>query len=182
MPRPTLWCLPLALALVACEPTEPTPTPEPTPPVDEPPPTGEPVPLSATPVLEHPVGDAVVTGVTVIDLFAGTDALGTGDYTIEVSAVTADGEALPIAALAGPADGMLEARAGYHNVLWDIRGTGRPHSGRGINVDTGEQCVVAHNLLGRVRDEYAVSVHLGQKGRIVGGRVGLCRQHNRQIR
>jgi len=63
-----------------------------------------------------------------------------------------------------------------HNVLWDIRGTGRPHSGRGINVDTGEQCIVAHNLLGRVRDEYAVSVHLGQKGRIGGGRVGLCRQ------
>jgi len=64
-----------------------------------------------------------------------------------------------------------------HNMLWDIRGTGRSGSGRGINVDTGEECIVAHNLLGRVRDEYAVSAHLAQKGRIVGGRVGLCRQH-----
>ena len=64
-----------------------------------------------------------------------------------------------------------------HNVLWDIRGVGRPGSGRGINVDSGEQCVVAHNLLGKVRDTYAVAVHLAQQGRVVGGRVGLCRRH-----
>ena len=37
--------------------------------------------------------------------------------------------------------------------------------------------MVAYNLLGQVRDEYAVSVHLEQKGRVVDGRVGLCRQH-----
>jgi hypothetical protein len=64
-----------------------------------------------------------------------------------------------------------------HNVVWDVRGTGRPGSGRGINVDTGELCVVAHNLVGQVREEYAISVHLGQRGRVVGGRVGLCRRH-----
>jgi hypothetical protein len=64
-----------------------------------------------------------------------------------------------------------------HNVVWDVRGTGRPGSGKGINVDTGELCVVAHNLLGTVRDEYAISVHLGQRDRVVGGRVGLCRRH-----
>jgi hypothetical protein len=64
-----------------------------------------------------------------------------------------------------------------HNVVWDVRGTGRPGSGKGINVDTGELCVVAHNLVGRVRDEYAISAHLGQRERVVGGRVGLCRRH-----
>ena len=64
-----------------------------------------------------------------------------------------------------------------HNVVWDARGTGRPASGKGINVDTGEKCVVAHNLLGRVRDGYAISVHLEQRERVVGGRVGLCRRH-----
>jgi hypothetical protein len=64
-----------------------------------------------------------------------------------------------------------------HNLLWDIRGVGRPRSGQGINVDSGEQCVVAHNLFARIPDSYAVSVNLAQKGRIVGGRVGLCRQH-----
>ncbi len=64
-----------------------------------------------------------------------------------------------------------------HNIVWDIRGVGRPHTGPGINVDSGERCVVAYNLLGRVRDEYAVSVHLEQKRRVVDGRVGLCRQH-----
>jgi hypothetical protein len=36
---------------------------------------------------------------------------------------------------------------------------------------------VAHNLLGHVRDAYAVSCHLGQSERVVGGRVGLCRGH-----
>jgi hypothetical protein len=64
-----------------------------------------------------------------------------------------------------------------HNLVWDVRGSGRPGSGKGINVDTGELCVVAHNLVGQAADEYAISVHLGQRARIVGGRVGLCRQH-----
>jgi len=64
-----------------------------------------------------------------------------------------------------------------HNILWDIRGFEGPHTGRGVNVDSGEECVVAHNLFGKVRDGYAVAVHLGQKARIVDGRVGLGRRH-----
>jgi hypothetical protein len=64
-----------------------------------------------------------------------------------------------------------------HNVVWDVGGTGRPRSGKGINVDTGELCVVAHNLVGEVRDEYAITANLNQRERVVAGRVGLCRQH-----
>ena len=64
-----------------------------------------------------------------------------------------------------------------HNILWDIRGTERPRSGYGIDVDTGEECTVAHNLLGQVRDFWAVSANLDQKARVVDGRVGLCRRH-----
>ena len=64
-----------------------------------------------------------------------------------------------------------------HNLFWDIRGSGNPRWGPGVNVDTGEQCVVAHNLFARIRDGWAVSVNLDQSARIVAGRVGLCRQH-----
>ncbi len=64
-----------------------------------------------------------------------------------------------------------------HNIFWDIRGTERPNSGTGVNVDTGEKCVVAHNLFANIPDGWAVTVNLHQKARIVGGRVGLCRQH-----
>jgi len=46
-----------------------------------------------------------------------------------------------------------------------------------VDVDTGEECVVAHNLFGKIRDWYAVSVNLDQRSRVVGGRVGLCRRH-----
>ena len=64
-----------------------------------------------------------------------------------------------------------------HNILWDIRGVNRRRSGDGVDVDSGEQCVVAHNLFGKIQDGYAVRVHLGQSGRVVNGRVGLCRRH-----
>ena len=71
-----------------------------------------------------------------------------------------------------------------HNIFWDIRGDyDRPWTdifmkpGFAINVDTGEECVFAHNLLGRVPDSYAAWFNLDQKGRIVNGRVGLCRRH-----
>jgi len=64
-----------------------------------------------------------------------------------------------------------------HNILWDIRGLGRPRTGYGVNVDTGEECIVAHNLFGKIQDWYAVSVNLDQRTRVVGGRVGLCRRH-----
>jgi hypothetical protein len=64
-----------------------------------------------------------------------------------------------------------------HNILWDIRGVDRPRTGDGVDVDTGEQCVVAHNLFGKIENGYAVKVHLGQSGRVVNGRVGLCRRH-----
>jgi len=64
-----------------------------------------------------------------------------------------------------------------HNVVWDVRGVGGPRTGGGIRVDAGEQCVVAHNLVGKVVGDYAISVDLRQSGRVVGGRVGLCRRH-----
>ena len=64
-----------------------------------------------------------------------------------------------------------------HNIFWDIRGVDRPRSGTGVNVDTGEQSVVAHNLFAQIRDGFAVTVNLDQKARPVGGRVGLCRRH-----
>jgi len=64
-----------------------------------------------------------------------------------------------------------------HNILWDIRGTDRSRSGDGVDVDTGEECVVAHNLFGKIRDGYAVRVHLGQSSRVVNGRTGLCRRN-----
>ncbi len=67
------------------------------------------------------------------------------------------------------------------NLFWDIRGTGIPadrdYAGPGANVDSGEKCLVARNLFGRVRDHYAVACHLTQKDRRVAGRYGLCRQH-----
>jgi len=63
-----------------------------------------------------------------------------------------------------------------HNIFWNIRGTGQSR-GPGVNVDTGEECIVAHNLFGKIKDGYAVSISLNQRARVVGGRVGLCRQH-----
>ncbi len=68
-----------------------------------------------------------------------------------------------------------------HNVFWDIRGTDVPadraYAGPACNVDSGELCQVDHNFFGRVRDHYAVAVHLTQKARVVGGRVGLGVRH-----
>lgn len=70
-----------------------------------------------------------------------------------------------------------------NNVVWNVRGddpdgaedmTGRGH---GINVDTGEGCTVAHNLIGAIGHGAGVSANLDQSGRIVDGRVGLCRDH-----
>ncbi|MDH5687675.1 MAG: right-handed parallel beta-helix repeat-containing protein [Candidatus Bathyarchaeota archaeon] len=63
------------------------------------------------------------------------------------------------------------------NIFWDIRGVEHPRSGTGVNVDTGEQSVVAHNLFAKIRDGFAVSVNLDQSSRPVDGRVGLCRRH-----
>ena len=63
-----------------------------------------------------------------------------------------------------------------HNVFWDIRGP-RAGTGHAINIDSGELCLAAHNFIGKIRDGYGVSAHLGQKERVVGGRVGLCRRH-----
>ena len=71
-----------------------------------------------------------------------------------------------------------------HNVFWDIRGDySRPWTdifmkpGFAVNIDTGEQCVFVHNLLGRVPDSYAAWFNLDQKARIMAGRTGLCRRH-----
>jgi hypothetical protein len=71
-----------------------------------------------------------------------------------------------------------------HNVFWNIRGDyTRPWQvislkpGFVLNIDTGEQCVFAHNLLGQVPDSYAAWFNLDQADRIVWGRTGLCRRH-----
>jgi hypothetical protein len=67
------------------------------------------------------------------------------------------------------------------NVVWDVRGDfvppDRDYAGPGINVDSGEHCVVERNLVGRVRDSYAVLAHHTQHARGVAGRTGLCRRH-----
>jgi len=66
------------------------------------------------------------------------------------------------------------------NVFWDIRSLMRPpgwrSGGFGVNSDSGENAVVAHNLFGRL-DGYAVYLNLVQAERIIDGRVGLCRRH-----
>jgi len=33
-----------------------------------------------------------------------------------------------------------------NNILWDIKGTSSQGNGYGVNVDTNEECVVAHNF------------------------------------
>ena len=70
-----------------------------------------------------------------------------------------------------------------HNIFWDIRGDyTRPWTdifmkpGFALNIDTGEQCVFVHNLLGRVPDPHAAWFNLDQKARILAGRTGLCRR------
>ncbi len=71
------------------------------------------------------------------------------------------------------------------NVIWDVRSTledkGAPGSsaigGLGIYGDSGDNLVVAHNFIGKVPDNYAVSFNLMQAGRIIAGRVGLGRRH-----
>ncbi|MBN1402066.1 MAG: right-handed parallel beta-helix repeat-containing protein, partial [Anaerolineae bacterium] len=71
-----------------------------------------------------------------------------------------------------------------HNVFWDIRGDySRPWGvismkpGFAVNIDSGEQCVFAHNLLADVPDSYALWFNLDQQDRIMRGRTGLCRRH-----
>ncbi len=62
------------------------------------------------------------------------------------------------------------------NVVWDIRRPQGMFGGIGVKVDSGENIVVAHNLLGNTED-YAVSINLNQADRLIGGRVGLCRRN-----
>jgi len=66
------------------------------------------------------------------------------------------------------------------NLFWDIRSAMRPpgwrSGGIGVNSDSGENAVIAHNLFGRL-DDYAVYLNLGQADRVIDGRVGLCRRH-----
>lgn len=70
-----------------------------------------------------------------------------------------------------------------HNILWDIRGVEDIYrstsgvTGPGINIDTAEKCLVAHNLLGNIPDEYAISIHLAQPDRIVGDRTVTGRKN-----
>lgn len=72
-----------------------------------------------------------------------------------------------------------------HNVFWDIRGdVDRPWQdiaespGFAINLDSGEQCVVAHNLFARVPDSYTLWINLDQQARVIAGKVGLCRRYH----
>jgi hypothetical protein len=71
------------------------------------------------------------------------------------------------------------------NVIWDVR-SARAHEGPpgststgGIGVfgDSCDNLVLAHNLFGRLPHNYAVSFHLNQPERLIGGRVGLGRRH-----
>ena len=70
-----------------------------------------------------------------------------------------------------------------HNVLWDIHGVVDIwHSAAGVTgpaivIDTGESCIVAHNFIGSVPDEFAISVNLAQADRVVVDRYMLCRKH-----
>jgi len=71
------------------------------------------------------------------------------------------------------------------NVFYDIRSTWKseagpgtyPTGGLGVFGDSGDNLIVAHNFFGKLPDNYAVSFHLNQSGRVVGGRVGLGRRH-----
>ncbi len=70
-----------------------------------------------------------------------------------------------------------------HNILWDMRGvediwnSTSGVSGPAINIDTSETCIIAHNFIGNVPDEYAISVHLAQDERVIVDRYMLCRKH-----
>ena len=72
-----------------------------------------------------------------------------------------------------------------HNLFWDIRDVedaryrndALAHRGIGVNFDTGENGVVAHNLFIDIPDYSAVDLGLAQHDRIIAGRVGLCRRH-----
>jgi len=68
-----------------------------------------------------------------------------------------------------------------HNIFWDVRRPIKPGDKErfapAVNSDTSELCTVAHNFFGKVRDGHAVSINLQQKGRLVDGRVGLCRRN-----
>lgn len=66
------------------------------------------------------------------------------------------------------------------NLFWDIRSATRPpglrSGGIGVNSDSGENAVIAHNLFGKL-EGYAVDLNLNQADRVIKGRVGLCRRH-----
>ncbi len=70
-----------------------------------------------------------------------------------------------------------------YNILWDMRGvediwnSTSGVSGPAINIDTSEACIIAHNFIGNVPDEYAISVHLAQDERVIMDRYMLCRNH-----
>ena len=70
-----------------------------------------------------------------------------------------------------------------HNVIWDVRGvediwdSTSGVSGPGINIDTAENCLIAHNFLGNIPDEFAISVHLAQEDRIIMGRTMMGTGH-----
>jgi len=66
-----------------------------------------------------------------------------------------------------------------NNIFWDIRGVrsgDQVQGGVGCNADSNEHIVIAHNFFCQT-EGHAVSINLNQAARLVGGRVGLCRQN-----
>jgi hypothetical protein len=67
------------------------------------------------------------------------------------------------------------------NVIWDIRMAPYPPDGKfyghGINVDTGDESILAHNLIGNIQRGHGIAVRLTQPRRQTAGRVGLGRRH-----
>ena len=61
-----------------------------------------------------------------------------------------------------------------HNILWDIK---VPAEKSAIVVDTGDNCIVANNLIGNVTSGYAIRAALDQAKRVMRGRYGLGRRH-----
>lgn len=76
----------------------------------------------------------------------------------------------------------LEAHVVDGNVIWDTRdvpGNVPPKDdfpgGLGISSDVCDFTIAAHNFVGRAQGNYAIAMHLCQKGRLVGARVAMCR-------
>ena len=70
-----------------------------------------------------------------------------------------------------------------HNYIWDVRGvediwhSTSGVSGPAVNIDSAENCLIAHNFIANIPDEYAIAAHMAQDGRVVMGRVMMGSGH-----